>query len=194
MWRSRIRVSEAPIARAGDVLALRDHEGGRAHQPREDRRVDDGDGERGGPGPRPEDRDDADRQQHQREGEDHVHQPHGDAVGPAAPERRHHAYRAADGERERDRAAGYGERRAVAVEDAREVVAPELVGAEPGDRVGWPQPPHHDLSQRVVRRDPGREQRQRHLERDQRQREGQQPVAAQGGGEAHRRTRGSIAA
>ena len=81
---------EAPMARRGarglHIFGLADHERGPTQKPREDGRVDDRDGDGGARGARTEHGDDADREQHHGKGEDHVHDPHREALEPAAKE------------------------------------------------------------------------------------------------------------
>ena len=150
------RIRSADGARAGHILALADDERGSAQQACEDRRVDDRDRDRRARRMRAEHGDDADRQQHHREGEEHVHEAHDDAVEPAAVVGGEKTERAAGDERDADRERAGGKRRAVAVEDAREHVAAELVGAEPVKRARPSQAPRHALRHRIVRRKPGR--------------------------------------
>ena len=118
-------------ARAHHVVALAHDQRRPAQQAGEDGRVDDGDGDRGRGCARPQHRDDADGQQHDREGEEHVHHAHDDAVRPAAVIGRDEAEGAAHEERRADRGRGDGQRRAPAIEDARQDIAAELVRAEP---------------------------------------------------------------
>ena len=83
---------------------------------------------------RPENRDDADGEQHDGEGEEHVHDAHDDAVEPAAVIGGDETERSAGEKRDPDREQAGDERGAIAVEDAGQHVAAELIGAEPVQR------------------------------------------------------------
>ena len=94
----------SPLGRApGDIVVAADDQRARAHHARQDRQVDDGNGDGRDDAARPENGDEGDREQHGREDEDHVEAARDGGVDPAAeiagqqPERH--------GERERGRTA-----------------------------------------------------------------------------------------
>ncbi|MEZ5864423.1 MAG: hypothetical protein R3D25_10295 [Geminicoccaceae bacterium] len=108
-----------------------------AHQTGEARHVDDGQRQDGVHQARPEHGDDAERQDEHRERQQRIHEAHDDVVGAPARIARHEANDAADDERQDDRDEDHLERDLRPVNQAREDVAADLVGAQgmcPGRR------------------------------------------------------------
>ena len=96
-----------------------------------------------------------------RKREQHVHRLHGDGVDAAAVPAGEHADRRADQHREQRRGDADDERDARAVEDARQRVATEAVGAEPVLGARRPQLLHDVLVVGIVRREHRRGERER---------------------------------
>ena len=127
---------KADGARGGDVVGLRLRHGFGAHDAAEARPVDDGD--------RRDDRSDAgaehgdqqDREQHRRKGHPDFDEPRDHAVDPAAIPAGEQPERRARKRCEARRDEGDDQRDARAVDQAREHVAAEIVGAEPMARLG----------------------------------------------------------
>ena len=105
-------------------------EGSSSDHAREGRRVDDADRDHRVAPRGPEQPHDQDRQHEQREGEDDVDEPHQDQVDDPAVEGRHEPDHEAGAEADADGDRADVERHLGAVDDARERVAAEVVGAE----------------------------------------------------------------
>jgi hypothetical protein len=84
------------------------------------------------------------------------------------------------------------QRGAVAVKDARQNVPSELVGTEEVGEVRPLHPLYHYLRIRILKADDGREDRERHLKRNERGSKGKELVAGEESG--HRDTLGSMTA
>ena len=177
--RKDAQVGQAGGARRLDIGLVLHHQRRAARQPREDRNGVDRDrddrvGQAGA-----EHADDHDREQHARKGEQHVDQPHDHGVDAAADIARHDADRHADRHRERDREHAFDQRDARAVDDAREQVAAELVGAEPVLGRRRHQHVHQVVLVGIVGRDQRREDAAEHEHQHDREPRQREPRAAQ---------------
>src|SRR6185369_1150328 len=161
-------------------------EDGAARQANEVRQHDDGDREHGVRQPRAENGDHRDREQQVRQREHHVHQAHDGVLRPAAVgEAGDEAEEDADRERQADRHQADDERQARAVDEAREDVAADRVGAEDEDVAAdggerrRAQRRVAELLARVVRRDDVREQRAEDEQAEHREADDRAAIAAE---------------
>jgi hypothetical protein len=159
MWKVRIRAIPGAGGDGGlHVVLVLQRQRVAAHEAGEERDLHHPDRDHGVDEARAEDGDDRQRQDDRREGEHHVHEPHHDGVDDAAAVAADQAEGDAAGEGDRRRDEADGERDAGAVDDAREDVAADLVGAEPELRRRRLERERDDLGV-AVGQDPGSEQR-----------------------------------
>ena len=182
-WWRRRRSGRLPRAGAGHELPLADGQHVGAHDPRELHPPGGTHHEDDVEQARPQREDHAHGEQDVGDGQEHVHDPHDEGVGPAAEEAGEEAERHTDERGQRHRGEADPERDAATVEDAAQDVAAEMIGAERmlAQPARLPHRRPQPLEQHLLARVPGRQLRRQHR----RTAHHQQHAQAERGAEAH---------